>query len=130
MLPTHTSMRTSSRAARMGPLRADERWPHRRRWWRNELTHDLPRAGFERHKKVDASNFFRNTLQREGPAAWRASNGAKCLSELGVFDASQFEPTLNGMPGRRPRDSYLIWTVLNLESWVRASVTSRAGVSK
>jgi hypothetical protein len=90
---------------------------------RDTVARQFPDLGFERARKVNASGFFRGVLQREGPAAWQARDGARTLSDLGVFASSTFEPIAHDLfAGRRPHDNYLVWNVLNLESWVRARV--------
>ena len=54
---------------------------------------------------------------RVAGAGWRAP-----APDLGGTAASSaFEPVVNDLfAGRRPHDNYLVWNVLNLESWVRA----------
>jgi len=53
----------------------------------------------------------------------QARNGARTLCDLGVLASSTFEPVVHDLfAGRRPNDNYLVWNVLNLESWVRARV--------
>ena len=90
---------------------------------RDTVARQFPELGFERAQKVNATGFFRGVLLREGPAAWQARNGARTLSDLGVLASSTFEPVVHDLfAGRRPNDNYLVWNVLNLESWVRARV--------
>jgi hypothetical protein len=97
---------------------------------RDTVARQFPELGFDRARKVNATGFFRGVLEREGPAAWQARDGARTLSDLGVFASSTFEPVVHDLfAGRRPHDNYLVWNILNLESWVRARVrgTSTTG---
>ena len=90
---------------------------------RDTVARQFPELGFERAPKVNATGFFRGMLEREGPAAWQARDGARTLSALGVFASSTFEPVVHDLfAGRRPHDNYLVWNILSLESWVRARV--------
>src|SRR5439155_13966926 len=43
----------------------------------------FPTLGFERQRKVTATNLFQRAMQREGPAAWRKLGGTPTLSDLG-----------------------------------------------
>ena len=47
---------------------------------RDTVARQFPELGFERARKVDATGFFRGVLQREGPAAWQARDGARTFS--------------------------------------------------
>ena len=59
---------------------------------REAIARRFPKLGFERQRKVNATNFFRGLLQREGPAAWRSIGGTRALSDLGLVQSSAFAP--------------------------------------
>ncbi len=81
----------------------------------------FPELGFKAQRKTDATDFFRKVLQDEGGAAWAASKGVSALAELGVVDGPGVSAQVNELiAGARPNQTYRVWTVLNLERWVRA----------
>jgi asparagine synthetase B (glutamine-hydrolysing) len=87
---------------------------------RDTVARRFPNLGFQRQRKVHATNFYWTTLQKEGPAAWAKVGNASALADLGVVDASRLADTLQDLfAGRRPRESYKIWNVLQLEAWAR-----------
>ena len=81
----------------------------------------FPDLGFERQKKVHATNFYWRTMQAEGPAAWKTlGNQASTLARLGVLDAKLHMATMAELfAGQRPQESYRIWNTLHLEGWAR-----------
>lgn len=92
---------------------------------RDAIARRFPKLGFEGQRKVNATNFFRGLLQREGPTAWKSMGGTPTLSELGLVQSAGFASVVRDLfAGRHPEHNYLIWSVLNLESWVRARVPS------
>jgi hypothetical protein len=81
----------------------------------------FPNLGFQRQRKVHATNFYWTTLQQEGPAAWSHVGKASALADLGVVDPVLLADMLKGLfGGGNPRESYRIWSILNLEAWVRS----------
>ncbi len=90
---------------------------------RDAIARRFPHLGFERQRKVHATNFYWSTLQREGSAAWARLGRASALGDLGIVDAVRLGETLAELiAGRRPRESYQIWTALHLEAWTRSRV--------
>lgn len=88
---------------------------------RDAVAKRFPELGFERQRKVDATNFYRARLLQDAPPVWRALGGAKALAELGVVDPVRLDETMNDLfGGKKPDQIHTIWTVLNLEAWVRA----------
>jgi asparagine synthetase B (glutamine-hydrolysing) len=81
----------------------------------------FPTLGFERQRKVSATNFFQTVMRREAPAAWQTLGGTRTLSDLGVVQPARLAAVATDLfAGRhRPERDYSIWCVLNLESWVR-----------
>jgi asparagine synthase (glutamine-hydrolysing) len=92
---------------------------------RDTIARRFPTLGFERQRKVHATNFYWTTLQREGSAVWSKVRAAAALSELGIVDAAAVGGTIAELvAGRRPPESYRIWNVLNLETWTRSRLST------
>ena len=88
---------------------------------RETLARRFPNLGFERQRKVHATDFYRRMMRTEGSAAWASLGGAATLGKLGVVDAGRHATAMLELAdGRRPRESYGIWTSLQLEAWVRS----------
>ena len=88
---------------------------------RATIARRFPNLGFERQKKVHATNFYWRTMQSEGPAAWHTlGNRATTLERLGVLNAELHMTTMAELfAGQRPQESYRIWNTLHLEGWAR-----------
>lgn len=81
----------------------------------------FPDLGYNSHKKVSAMDFYRNTLLKEGPEAWREAQSASALDALGVVDARKLHSTLERTFAYNvAATAYHVWDVLDLEVWVRA----------
>ena len=81
----------------------------------------FPGLGFERHRKISASNFFCELVQAQGPSAWQRMGGVRALAELGVVDAGRVNRWLaKRVPDERQLDTAKVWETLGLEAWVRA----------
>jgi hypothetical protein len=87
---------------------------------RRRLAQRVPGLGLETRGKISAAHVFRDILEREAPRAWEQLGGPRSLVHFGVADASVVQLLRRpqamvqqwGGPGR-------LWTLLNLESWVR-----------
>jgi len=89
---------------------------------RYTVANRFPDLGFERHKKVAATNFFRRIIREEGPAVWRAMGRPHGLEALGVVDGREVHNTVSALlGGLDPSQFFRVWDVLALESWVRQS---------
>ena len=78
----------------------------------------FPDLGFDRQRKVNATDFYHSTLRREGRAAWESIGRGAALAELGVIDAPAVTAMIDQLvSGSQTAESYRIWTVLNLASW-------------
>jgi len=87
---------------------------------RESLARKFPRLGFERQKKVVATNFFNATILKEGRRAWQKLGGARALNDLGVIDGPACGRALHQiLGGDKVREAYRVWDVLSLEAWVR-----------
>ncbi|MDR1991103.1 MAG: hypothetical protein LBQ09_12865 [Acidobacteriaceae bacterium] len=88
---------------------------------RDTVARRFPNLGFERQRKVHATNFYWKTMQAEGPKAWELLGGAATLGRLGVVDAKLHAATMTKLfAGQRPQESYRIWNTLQLEAWARS----------
>jgi asparagine synthase (glutamine-hydrolysing) len=87
---------------------------------RQTVARRFPELGFERHKKVVATNFFASRCRVEGAAARRAMGGAVTLAKLGIVEYDKLDSTIATALARDQfSQSYRIWDTLNLESWCR-----------
>jgi len=91
---------------------------------RETVNKRFPQLGFERQRKVYASDFFKNLLLREGRAAWNRLGGLTALSSLGIVNRQQAADRIDDLlRGKRTmRETYRIWTMMNLEAWARAHI--------
>jgi len=90
---------------------------------RESLARRFPDLGFERQKKVDATDFYSSVILQEGADAWQALGGTTALVGLGIIDQQHLCPAMEQILGRREaRKAYRVWSVLNAEAWVRARV--------
>ncbi|MGC4081801.1 MAG: asparagine synthase-related protein [Vicinamibacterales bacterium] len=88
---------------------------------RDTIARRFPTLGFERQRKVHATDFYWRTMQTEGPAAWRSVGEATTLAALGVVDPKLHAATMSELfAGRQPHESYRIWNTLQLEVWARS----------
>jgi hypothetical protein len=88
---------------------------------RDVVARRYPKLGFERQRKVRATEFYWRTMQTEGRNTWAALGQASALADLGVVDAPLLTKALAELfAGRQPRESYRIWNTLHLEAWVRS----------
>ena len=87
---------------------------------RQSVARRFPQLGFERQKKVIATNFFNSTMLQDGKKAWQVLGGTPALAELGIVDGERLGSTMEDiLAGNQLRQAYRIWDVLNLESWLR-----------
>jgi len=86
---------------------------------RETIARRFPALGFEAQRKVNATGFYSEVLQREGAQAWELVEHGKALAALGVVDPVRLADTMNRLfSGGEPRERYRIWSVLNLAAWV------------
>jgi asparagine synthase (glutamine-hydrolysing) len=91
---------------------------------RGMLARRFPRLGFERQKKVTATDFATGTFRSELPEALERIGGARTLSELGIVDQARIDEAVRRMVSnpREWRTGHWLWLVVSLEAWVRARV--------
>jgi Asparagine synthase len=88
---------------------------------RESMARRFPNLGFERQKKVIATNFFNNTMLEEGRKAWQVMGGTPALAELGIVDSKRLQVTMtNILAANQPRQEYRIWDILNAEAWLKS----------
>ena len=88
---------------------------------RETVARRFPKFGFDRQKKVRATEFYWKTMQTEGRKAWEALGQATALADMGVVEPSLLSKTLAELfAGQRAPESYRIWNTLHLEAWARA----------
>lgn len=90
---------------------------------RKMLGHRFPELGFERHKKVLATNFFTALMSRQAPEIWKDLGGAQALAKVGVVDERPLHSAVrNALEGNSGLDISRVWNLLSLEGWVRPRV--------
>jgi asparagine synthase (glutamine-hydrolysing) len=88
---------------------------------RRRLAARFPGLGLERRVKVSARSVFRGLMDREAPAAWQHMGSVRALEALGVVSAGGVESAYQTASRLHRLGSGRFWTLLNFESWVRAS---------
>jgi asparagine synthetase B (glutamine-hydrolysing) len=87
---------------------------------RDAVNRRFPGVGFGRQKKVTATGFFRERLQREIYSAWKPMGGATALGALGVVDSEVLEQSVAPILASGDlRRLHGLWEVMILEAWVR-----------
>src|SRR5205823_4157210 len=82
---------------------------------RETLARRFPKLGFERHRKVNATAFFRNQVLSQAEAARHELGGVPALSELGVVDADAWRADYERIRAHDHRRGYRIWEVFSVE---------------
>ncbi len=92
---------------------------------RASVSRRLPNLGFERQRKLEATDFYSSLIYQDGGDAWQRLGGAQTLSDLGIIDDQALRPAVQKIMARRERgrDAHQFWSILNLESWARAHVS-------
>ena len=100
---------------------------------RGKLARRFPAAGFDKQLKVLSTTLSTEIMARETPGAWAAMGGVESLAGGGIVDKillqSDVERRVNvikrpeGVEGQETYERAIaahgIWTVLNVESWLR-----------
>lgn len=90
---------------------------------RRRIEERLPGLGLERRGKVSARGVFRDVMDSQAPAAWHALGGVKALADIGVVRTADIESRgAERSLVQRCGGSGRLWTLLNLETWVRQRV--------
>jgi asparagine synthase (glutamine-hydrolysing) len=87
---------------------------------RQMLERRFPELGFERHKKVLATNFFVRVMVEEGQHVWRTMEGPFALESAGIVDGSRIKSLVRGiLDGTQTDEVSRFWNVISLEAWLR-----------
>jgi hypothetical protein len=91
---------------------------------RASLARRFPDLGFERHRKIEATNFYASLVYQDGARLWERMGGTHTLSDLGIVDGGKLRSVMDKLltGHREGRNAHRVWTVLNLETWARAHV--------
>jgi asparagine synthase (glutamine-hydrolysing) len=91
---------------------------------REMLARRFPELGFDRHKKVVATNYSSELMLREGRRAWEELGGPVELAKLDAVDFSALQSSAMRIFGvRDANEVHRLWYVLSLEAWLRGQVT-------
>lgn len=86
---------------------------------RETLARRFPDLGFDRQRKVNATNFFRQNILSEFDTALVQLGGIPRLSALGILDADAWEEAYERIRTREHRLAPRIWQVLSTEAWLQ-----------
>lgn len=91
---------------------------------RASLSRRFPDLGFDRHRKLEATNFYASLIYRDGNEAWQKMGNPHTLADLGIIDDGEMRPVVERLLAKRQvgQNAHRVWTVLNLETWARAHV--------
>jgi asparagine synthetase B (glutamine-hydrolysing) len=89
---------------------------------REALAKRFPTLGFERQRKVAATNFFRSVVAKEGAALIDAVGDVSTLDALGVVDGPPAIAAARKAVTGTPAEWFSAWSLLNLETWARQQV--------
>jgi asparagine synthase (glutamine-hydrolysing) len=87
---------------------------------RKMLAERFPQLGFERQKKVVASDFAKTVFQRELPELWAELGQPRRMSEMGLVDPGRYlEALAPRMRSDTMRDLNEAWHGAGIEAWIR-----------
>ena len=86
---------------------------------RRRVAARVPGLGLERRGKVSAGRVFRGLLAKESTPAWQRLGGPRVLADIGAVAASGIESGASGSLAEQWGGPGRLWTLLNLETWVR-----------
>jgi asparagine synthetase B (glutamine-hydrolysing) len=87
---------------------------------RESVARRFPRLGFGGQKKIIAVNYFAETVYSQWRQAWEKSGGVPALESMGIVDSGRLKVFAGGLlASGKPRGSFPLWDVLNLETWAR-----------
>lgn len=91
---------------------------------REILQKRFPTLGLQKQKKIGATDNFREIVGKETPILWEKLGGIRALSSLGMVNATKaddfFTSTISSPPASN-LPTWLIWHLINYESWLRKS---------
>jgi asparagine synthase (glutamine-hydrolysing) len=87
---------------------------------RAALDRRFPDVGFERQRKVTATNFYRALLEADALSCWSRLGGATALAALGVVDPAAVDRSIRTMStGSQSPELHQLCELMHLEAWVR-----------
>jgi asparagine synthetase B (glutamine-hydrolysing) len=87
---------------------------------RQAIARRFPDLGFEKQKKLIATNLHYDIIRREAPAAWKRIGGCEALVDFGVVDGAQIESVIAaGLASDDRIQVHRIWQLLTLEAWLK-----------
>jgi asparagine synthetase B (glutamine-hydrolysing) len=98
---------------------------------RAPLARRFPNAGFETQKKVLSTTLATRLMAEQLPGAWEGMGGITALAEAGIVEPNRLtsdvetrlellkRPGVKNTVLERAMTTHEIWTVLNVESWLR-----------
>lgn len=90
---------------------------------REDLAHRFPQLGFERQKKVLATQAFDSILMHEGVDIWKSLGGAQALSALGIAEVTAIETAIENAFAQKSRNAFNdLWFFLSFEVWLRSNM--------
>lgn len=91
---------------------------------REILQKRFPDLGLQKQKKIGATDNFREIVVEETPDIWKNLGGIQALSKLGIVNATKadefFTSTISSPPPSN-LPTWLIWHLIDYESWLRNS---------
>ena len=87
---------------------------------RESVARRFPQLGFGGQKKVVAGDFFAKTVYSQWRQAWENLGGVPALEGMGIVDSGRLNTFASKLlASGKPRGSFHLWDVMNLESWAR-----------
>jgi asparagine synthetase B (glutamine-hydrolysing) len=74
-------------------------------------------------RTVYGDSLWQSVMTSEGAAAWRALDGGRALSELGIVDRRLLGASVDHALSRGAPDAPRLWEVMNLETWLRSHMS-------
>ena len=90
---------------------------------RDSLAKRFPALGFDRQRKVLATQYYRSVLLAEAPAIARTYGDCRTLDELGVVDGPRAQRMIGealASGSGTTRQLHQAWDLLTLEAWARS----------
>lgn len=85
----------------------------------------FPQLGFQKQKKIGATDNFRETVLDESPIVWEKLGGVQSLSHMKIVNANSVKHFITSTKENPPKNNqpiWMIWNLINFESWLRNMV--------
>jgi asparagine synthase (glutamine-hydrolysing) len=88
---------------------------------RDMVARQVPGLGFERQRKVSATNVATGTVFETAGHAWRRLGGVPCLGALAIADPVRLESEMKRIVAERDRrNAYRLWYAFTVEAWLQS----------